>query len=159
MPISPYLKNLRGKVGNQILQIPSAAAIIRDESGKILLVKSANSDVWGLPAGAIDLGETPAEAVIREVFEETSLQVLPVKIVGVFGGEKVRYIYANGDSVEYFIVVFECEITNGKLLNQDGEVSEFKYFAVEEMPQLAIPYPNYIFLHEDDKTYFEQSEN
>lgn len=155
MSISQYLKDLREKVGNEILQIPSAAAIIRDESGKILLVKSSHSDVWGLPAGAIDLGETPAEAIVREVFEETNLRVLPVKIVGVFGGEKFRYVYANGDAVEYFIVVFDCEITGGELLNQDGEVSEFKYFAVKQMPQLAIPYPNNIFSHESDKTYFE----
>lgn len=155
MPISPYLKNLREKVGNEILQIPSVAAIIRDESGKILLVKSSNSDVWGLPAGAVDLGETPAEAIMREVFEETNLRVLPVKIVGVFGGEKFRYVYANGDAVEYFIVVFDCEITGGKLLNQDGEVSEFKYFAVEEMPQLAIPYPKIVFSRNGDETLFE----
>ena len=54
MPISQYLKDLRDKVGKGILQIPSAAAIIRDENGRILLVKSA--DVWSLPAGAIDPG-------------------------------------------------------------------------------------------------------
>ncbi len=75
MPISEYIKNLREKVGNGILQIPSAAAIVRDENDKILLVKTG--DVWGLPAGAIDLGESPSEAVVREVFEETGLRILP----------------------------------------------------------------------------------
>ena len=89
MPISPYLKKLREKIGNEILQIPSVAAIIRNESGEILLVKSKNSDVWGLPAGAIDPGETPAEAVIREVFEETGLKISPIKIIGIFGGERI----------------------------------------------------------------------
>jgi len=143
MPISQYLKDLREKVGSGILQIPSAAAIIRDAGGRILLVKSAG--VWGLPAGAIDLGETPREAVVREVFEETGLRILPVRIVGVFGGEKFRYVYPNGDAVEYFIVVFECEIIGGELSAQDGEVSEFRYFAVEEMPELAIPYPQTLF--------------
>lgn len=155
MPISQYLKDLREKVGSGVLQIPSAAAIVRDDRGKILLVKSSNSNVWGLPAGAIDLGETPAEAIVREVFEEANLRVSPVKIVGVFGGEKFRYVYANGDRVEYFIVVFDCEITGGNLLNQDGEVSEFCYFAVEEMPELAISYPKTIFSLESDRTFFE----
>jgi len=143
MPISEYLKSLRAKVGNEILQIPSAAAIIRDAGGRILLVKS--SDAWGLPAGACDLGETPQEAVVREVFEETNLRVLPEKIAGVFGGKHFRYIYANGDEVEYFIVVFECRITGGELFARDGEVSEFKYFTAEEMPELAIPYPQSLF--------------
>ena len=155
MPISQYLKNLREKVGNEILQIPSVAAIIRNESGKILLVKSFNSEVWGLPAGAIDLGETPAEAIIREVFEETGLNILPEKIIGVFGGEKFRYTYPNGDKVEYLTVVFECKITGGNLENKDGEIIELEYFAVEEMPELAIPYPKSIFAEGGSKTYFE----
>ena len=146
MPISEYLKNLRAKVGNEILQIPSAAAIIRDAEGHVLLVKSANAEgVWGLPAGAIDLGETPREAVSREVFEETNLRVEPVKIAGVFGGKDFRYRYSNGDRVEYFIVVFECEIMSDELSARDGEVSELKYFASGEMPALAIPYPPSLF--------------
>jgi 8-oxo-dGTP pyrophosphatase MutT (NUDIX family) len=147
MPISEYLKNLREKVGKEILQIPSAAAIIRDSGGHILLIKSANARVWGLPAGAIDLGESPKEAIVREVFEETNLQVKPTKLVGVFGGKDFRYVYSNGDEVEYFIVVFECEIIGGELFARDGEVSAFQYFAPEEMPKLAIPYPKSIFLN------------
>lgn len=143
MPISEYLKSLREKVGSEILQVPSAAAIIRDAGERILLVKSAG--VWSLPAGAIDLGETPQEAVIREVFEETNLRVLPEKIAGVFGGKDFRYVYANGDAVEYFIVVFECGITGGELSARDGEISGFRYFAAEEMPELAIPYPKSLF--------------
>lgn len=148
MPISEYLKNLRAQVGTEILQIPSAAAIIRDASGRVLLVKSTGGEVWGLPAGAIDLGETPEEAVTREVFEETNLRVEPRKIAGVFGGERFRYVYRNGDRVEYFVVVFECEITSGELSARDGEVSAFQYFNPEEMPALALPYPKSIFLNE-----------
>lgn len=144
MPISEYLKNLREKVGKTILQIPSAAAIIRDAGGRILLVKSAG--VWGLPAGAIDLGETPEDAVVREVFEETSLRVSPEKIVGVLGGKDFRYVYANGDEVEYFIVVFECKVTGGELFARDGEASELRYFSAVEMPALAISYPKSLFI-------------
>ena len=152
MPISEYIKNLREKVGNGILQIPSAAAIVRDENDKILLVKTGN--VWGLPAGAIDLGESPSEAVVREVFEETGLRILPERIVGVFGGEKFRYVYPNGDAVEYFIVVFECEITGGELFAHDAEVSEFLYISIEEMPALAIPYPQSIFSGDFTESHF-----
>ena len=92
IPISQYLKNLREKVGKEILQIPSVSAIIRDENDRVLMVKNDNVGVCGLPAGAIDLGEIPSEAVVREVFEETGLQVKPVQIAGVFGGGNFRYI-------------------------------------------------------------------
>ena len=127
------------------MQIPSVSAIIRDENDRVLMVKNDNVGVCGLPAGAIDLGESPSEAVVREVFEETGLQVKPVQIAGVFGGGNFRYIYPNGDAVEYFIVVFECEITGGELSARDGEVSKFRYFSIEDMPVLAIPYPQSIF--------------
>ena len=74
MAISDYLKDLRSKVGHQLLHIPSAAAIIRDEKNQILLQKTSE-DNWSLPAGAIELGETPAFAIVREVWEETKLIV------------------------------------------------------------------------------------
>lgn len=156
MPISKHLQNLRAKVGNEILQLPSVAAIIRDNEKKILLVKNAENGIWGLIGGAIDLGETPAEAVVREVYEESGLNIEPQNIVGVFGGKNFRYIYPNGDQVEYLIVVFNCEVISGKLSAQDGEISEFRYFPVEEMPDPVIPYPKEIFLNFDErKTCFE----
>ena len=128
------------------MQIPSAAAIIRDADGRVLLLKSANEDVWGLPAaGAIDLGETTQEAVVREVFEETNLRVNPVRISSVFGGKDFRFTYSNGDGVEYFTVVFECEISGGELFARVGEISAFQYFAPEELPELVIPYPKLFF--------------
>lgn len=145
MSISPYLKNLREKVGNEILQIPSVAAIIRDEQDRILLVKDSKNGKWGLPAGAIDLGETPEQALLREVFEETGLYIRPIEIKGVFGGEKFRYIYNNSNKVEYFIVVFKCETVGGKLENQDGEISRLEFFKHTEIPDLALPYPSSIF--------------
>lgn len=152
MPISPYLKSLREKIGHDVLQIPSAAAIVRDQTGKILLVKTA--DVWGLPAGAIDLGETPAQAVVREVYEETGLEVVPKNIAGVFGGKDYRYVYANGDAVEYFICVFECEIVGGHLFARDGEVSECAYFSIEEFPELLMHYPKSMFVRDEEKVYY-----
>jgi 8-oxo-dGTP pyrophosphatase MutT (NUDIX family) len=154
MAISAYLKNLREKVGHEILQIPSVAAILRDENERILFVKSVESGIWCLPAGAIDLGETPSEAVEREVFEETGLQVKPTRIISVCGGRDFRFVYPNGDAVEYFIVVFECHITGGQLFARDGEVSELRYFPAEEIPDLAIPYPKSIFARGSKETYF-----
>ncbi len=88
MAISDYLKDLRSKVGHQLLQIPSVAAIIRDEMNRILLQKTSE-EIWSLPAGAIELGETPVQAIIREVWEETNLIVRPLRVVGVFGGATV----------------------------------------------------------------------
>ena len=86
MAISPYMKNLRAHFGSQLVLMPSVAAIIRNEAGQILFLVRADNGLWDLPAGAIDPGETPAQAVVREVREETGLIVEPVAVGGVFGG-------------------------------------------------------------------------
>ncbi len=60
--------------------------------------------------------------------------------------KEFRYTYANGDKVEYIVVVFECEITSGKLKSIDGESLKLQYFSFSEKPPLALPYPDNIFL-------------
>ena len=71
--------------------------------------------------------------------EETGLKV-QVKTKGVFGGEKYRHTYPNGDEVEYIIVVFECEVSGGELKSIDGESLKLKYFPLSEKPfSIAIP--------------------
>lgn len=70
---------------------------------------------WILPAGAIEVGEVPAEAVVREVWEETGLIVIPKKLLGVHSGKDFRYEYPNDHKVEYNAYVFDCEIKSGDL--------------------------------------------
>jgi 8-oxo-dGTP pyrophosphatase MutT (NUDIX family) len=100
---------------------------------------------WGLPAGAVDPGEGPAEAVVREVREETGLEVRATRIAGAFGGEGFRHRYPNGDEVEYTVVVYECIVIDGSLEAQDGEAVDLRYFAPDEAPELQLPYPRALF--------------
>ncbi|MGD6993213.1 NUDIX domain-containing protein [Sutcliffiella horikoshii] len=145
MPISDYYRKLREKVGTDLLLLPSVAAIIRNENSEILFQYPRNSDVWSLPAGAIEPGESPAEAVVREVWEETGLEVEPTNVIGVFGGLEFRHTYANGDQVEYQVTVYECKIVNGTLEAVDGESEILKYFIEDNIPKLVLPYPEWIF--------------
>ena len=157
MAISDYLKDLRSKVGHQLLQVPSVAAVVRDEKNRILLQKTSENN-WSLPAGAIEIGESPARAIVREVWEETNLIVRPLRIVGVFGGEDgFRYTYSNGDAVEYTVILFECETVGGELGKGD-ETLKLEYFPPEKMPKLPINYPRELFLQPAEKTYFEWNE-
>ena len=135
MSISDYLRDLR------TLLLPGVAAIIRDGDDRVLFIRRADNGRWGLPAGAIDPGETPAEAVRREVREETGLDVQPRRIIGVFGGKEFRIHYENGDLAEYTVVVFACEIIGGSLMPADGEALELRYFAPNEAPPLHAGYP------------------
>jgi len=92
MGMSAYPKNLRRKVGTDLLLLPYV--------------------------GAIDPGEAPAQAVVREVWEETGLRVVPERLVGVFGGLDYRYTYPNGDEVETTVIMFECRPVDGELRPQ-----------------------------------------
>jgi 8-oxo-dGTP pyrophosphatase MutT (NUDIX family) len=85
--MSLYFKQLRARIGHDLLLMPGVAAVIRDAQGRLLLQEKSSGEGWSLPAGAIEPGETPEHAVRREVLEETGLEVVPKGILGVFGGE------------------------------------------------------------------------
>ncbi len=138
--MTPYYRALREKVGRDLLLVPGVAAVIRNESEQLLL-QEKDGGIWSLPAGAIEPGESPDAAIRREVLEETGLAVEPVETLGVFGGREFRYVYSNGDAVEYMIVLYRCEVlerTEGPL---DPETVSLRYFSEAQMPKLALPYP------------------
>ncbi|RDL51107.1 RNA pyrophosphohydrolase [Ensifer sp. M14] len=136
-----YLTELRGLIGHRLLLLPSVAAVIHDPAGNLLLQEKSSGEGWSLPAGAIEPGETPQETVIREVMEETGMAVTPAVILGVFGGHAFRYTYPNGDQVEYIVTLFRCQILEDKGAWADCETRSLGYFARDDMPPLAVPYP------------------
>ena len=156
--MSEHFHNLRQKIGTTLLQIPGVAAVIHDETGRILLHKAVENSYWSLPAGAIEPGELPAEALVREVREETGLKVRPQNIVGVFGGNNFRHVYSNGDRVEYMVVVFKCKVLGGILSNQNDETLDLQYFKLDEMPKLAVEYPKIILDIDAEEAYFDWKE-
>ena len=145
MPISDYMRDLRAAVGSRLILVPAVAAIIRDESGRVLLMQQRESGRWSLPAGAIDPGESPREAIVREVFEETGLAVSAARLLEVVGGADFRAEYTNGDRVEFTICVFACE-TSGELEAVDGEAIAFRWAEPDEVTDLLDhPFPARLF--------------
>lgn len=155
MPISDYYRDLRSKIGQQLIFSPSVAAIIRNAKAEILLQRPGQGDYWSLPAGSIELGETPAEAMVREVWEETGLHVTPERLLGVFGGKDFRFTYPDGNRVEYNIFVFGCTVVGGSLFPRDGESLELTYFPRTSLPRLALPYPDKLFMDYVPNALFE----
>lgn len=157
MPISEYLKGIRAAIGHELILNPGVMAIIRDDEGRILLQKRRDDGTWCAPGGSIDPGESPAQAVVREAYEETGLRVIPVKIMGVFGGAAHRHVYPNGDKLEVVTTVFLCEVTGGTLGGLDGESLELRYIHPENFPDapLLSRYPKELFsLGQEDETLF-----
>jgi 8-oxo-dGTP pyrophosphatase MutT (NUDIX family) len=115
---------------------------VRDGEGRVLLLRRSDDGRWDLPGGTADPGEAPARALVREVWEETGLCVVPERIVGVFGGgDGFRATYPNGDEVAFIDTVFECRTVGGRLQCQDGEALELRYFLPVDLPELPLRYP------------------
>jgi 8-oxo-dGTP pyrophosphatase MutT (NUDIX family) len=138
MPISDYLRDLRTRVGTTLVLMPSVAALIFDERGRVLLARHSNGGVWSTPGGAIDPDEGPQDAVVREVWEELGLRVEPTRCLGSFGGPEFRITYANGDVVAYVITAFECRRIGGEIHPDGDEVLEARYVAADELGDLTL---------------------
>ena len=157
MPISDYLKRIRAAIGHELILNPGVMAIIRDDEGRVLLQKRRDDGTWCAPGGAIDPGETPAEAVVREAYEETGLHIVPEKVAGVFGGTNHCHIYPNGDRLEVTTVAFLCKVIGGTLNGLDGESLELCYAHPEDFPDspLLNRYPKKLFsVRQEDETLF-----
>jgi 8-oxo-dGTP pyrophosphatase MutT (NUDIX family) len=137
--ISPYLARLRRTVGSELLVVPSVTIIVFDEARRVLLVQHADVEAWVAPGGSIEPGESPADAVVREMREETDLLVEPLRVLGVYGGPEFRVTYRNGDQVEYVMTVFECRVVGGGEPRTDGvEAVRARYVAREELGEVEL---------------------
>jgi 8-oxo-dGTP pyrophosphatase MutT (NUDIX family) len=137
MGMSDYMRRLREKVGHDYVLMPCAAALIRDDEGRVLLVQHVEGR-WQLPGGAVDPDESPAGAARRECLEEASIEIELGRIVGAFGGPDYRVTYANGDEVGVVSVVFEGTIVTGAPAPGDDETRDVRWFAPAELAELEL---------------------
>jgi ADP-ribose pyrophosphatase YjhB (NUDIX family) len=139
MPIPPHIVHLRKHIGHITLLTPAVAAIIRDGAGRILLIRRGDGRGWSLPGGIMEPGELLADSLVREVREETGLDVEPVRLVGVYSDPEVNHItYPNGDQIHIVSATFECRVLGG-LLRPDGEESlEVSYFDLNALPETLV---------------------
>jgi 8-oxo-dGTP pyrophosphatase MutT (NUDIX family) len=136
--MSDYFVRLRSCIGHDPLLHPAAAGCIRDEQGRILLVRRSDGiNLWSFPGGAMELGERADEAVIREVHEETGLEVEPVALIGVYSSPDYAITYPNGDQVQPVILFFECQVVGGTLRPDMEEIVGARYFGPDdELPPM-----------------------
>lgn len=111
-----------------------AGGCIFNEKGEVLLQRRGDFGKWGFPGGAVELGETPEQATIREVKEETGLEVEIRRLIGVYTDCDMEY--PNGDKAQSICAVYEFQVTGGALACDEGETLELKYFSLDESPEL-----------------------
>src|SRR5688572_7559130 len=118
---------------------PGVSAIILTPED-LLLQRRADNNLWGLPGGAVEPGESVSEAVVREVREETGLEVLPVRLVGVYSSPAHHQVvtYPDGNVIHYVSTSFECTLVGGTLAC-GVESLEVRWFDPERLPDDLMP--------------------
>lgn len=105
----------------------------------MLLVRHAgHDDRWGVLGGAVEPGESPAAAAVREAREEIGVDVRLVRLLDVLGGPDYEVTYPNGDRVAYVTAVYQARIAGGSPVVSDGELSELAWFGTGDLPGLAL---------------------
>ena len=134
MPASDYVENLRAKVGQDVIMFPTVSAIVLNDRGEILLGQRSDNHQWSVIAGMMDPGEQPADALVREVEEETGIQVRIERLAGVALHEVV---YGNGDHCHMVNTWFRCRAVGGEARVNDTESIAVGWFALDALPELS----------------------
>lgn len=135
MALSDFYKSIRAKLGNDLLLVPGICALVFNSRGEILLQKRSDTRRWAVIGGMLDPGEEPANAVVREVREETAVEVLPQRISGVYSTPVITY--SNGDRAQFIITAFVCKALDGEPRVNDDESLEVRYFPLTDLPELG----------------------
>jgi len=134
--MSDYMRHLRSMVGITVLEVPTVSVVAYDETDRVVLVRHAEGGDWTTPGGMIEPYEIPADAAVREAFEETGLYVELTGLIGVFGGPLCTSTYANGDSLSWISTVFAARPIGGTLRPDGEETLDVRWFSPDDVRQV-----------------------
>ncbi|MFC3892299.1 NUDIX hydrolase [Lentzea rhizosphaerae] len=117
--------------------VVAVTAFVQDEHGRLLMIRRTDNDLYSIPGGAQDVGETIGQTVIREVKEETGIDVEPTNIIGVYSDPKHVIAYTDGEVRQQFSICFRARPTGGEL-RTSNESSEVHWVNRGELDALNI---------------------
>lgn len=132
--MNDYIETMRKFIGHEVLLTVGCGAIIENKCGRILLQRRVDYDIWGIPGGILEIGETVEETVRREVFEETNLTLNSIELFGIYSGKNGYGQYANGDKVFSVQIIFYVKDFDGELKHRNEESRELKFLSRNEIP-------------------------
>jgi ADP-ribose pyrophosphatase YjhB (NUDIX family) len=132
-----YAGQLRKLVGNRKLITPGARAVIQDEEGHVLFVRRKDDDKWGMPAGALELGESILDCLKREVLEETGLEVVSATPIAIYSEPRFAFTNAYGGEHQMLAIVFLIDEWRRSLVKNTDETTDAKFFSVDDLPDTS----------------------
>ena len=130
-----YIRTLRKYIGHAPIMGTAGGLIVENKNGEILLQKRRDNAMWGIIGGAMELGESIEETVLREAREEAGINPIGMRLFGIYTGKDRFIIYPNGDICYATCIVFKAEEYEGEIINQESEVLEHRFFSRDKLPE------------------------
>ncbi|MER6947076.1 NUDIX domain-containing protein [Nonomuraea sp. NPDC000554] len=120
----------------------SASVFVRDDVGRVLLLRRTDNDLWTIPTGGVKMGETVAGAGVRECEEETGLVVQVTGLVGIFSTPEHVIAYMHGDKVDEvrqpINICLRARVVGGSMAPDPAEAQEVRWVAPDDLARYDI---------------------
>jgi 8-oxo-dGTP pyrophosphatase MutT (NUDIX family) len=135
-----YHGRLRALAGDdEVLIMVGARCLLRDDRGRILLIRRSDNGLWAVPAGGMELGETVRQCAIREVVEETGLTPVALTPIAILSGADSTETNGWGHTYQFHITVFLATAWTGDLVKQTDETTDAGWFHPAAVPAPHTP--------------------
>jgi ADP-ribose pyrophosphatase YjhB (NUDIX family) len=133
-PLTPHYPILRQRVGHAPIILPGAMAIVRNDTGDVLVTRRTDDGLWHPPGGFADLGETTTATIVREVREETGLEIEPLRVIGVYSDGEMMIVHLPNDDVVHGVgIAFDCRAVGGTLHADGDEASAVAFMPIDDL--------------------------
>jgi len=127
--VEEWLRAVGNGVAGYVTPKVAVGAVVGNDRGELLLVQRADSGVWLYPTGWADVGYSASEVAVKEVHEETGIEVEPVRLVAVLDGLRLGFT-----RIPLYSLVFHCRVLGGELKAHPLECRDVGWFAEGDLP-------------------------
>jgi 8-oxo-dGTP pyrophosphatase MutT (NUDIX family) len=117
--------------------VVAVTAFILGDAERVLMIRRTDSGLYAIPGGGLELGETVGQTVVREVKEETGIDVVPVRVIGIYSDPQHVIAFTDGEVRQEFSICFAARAIGGELATSN-ESSEVLWVAREELSGLNV---------------------
>lgn len=118
--------------------VPSVTVAVRDDGGRLLLIHKIDNDLWALPGGGHDPGESITDTGVREVHEETGVDIEVTGLVGVYTDPRHVMAYDDGEVRQQFSLCFRARLVGGEPRSDGTETKAAEWVQSERLDELNI---------------------